>query len=108
MYRLGVLTSFRLIANPSKRTSSTALSNPSLATGSKLHTHPLQVGRDEGRDVIQVFQIAALAAGHVGDMAAPRGPPSLYGGFFEPDLDDERMRVILQQAQLAILRTLRC
>ena len=63
---------------------------------SELYAHPFQVGRDEDRDFVQVFQIAPLAVGHVGDVATPRGLGGFFSRLFEPDLDYERMGIVLE------------
>src|SRR5487761_1076747 len=54
-------------------------------------THFFQVRSDEVLDLVQAFHIASLAGMHMGDMSMPYSPTALPGGFFYPDLDDERL-----------------
>lgn len=96
--KLHIFTSLATRRARDHETPSIAVSNPSIAIVSDLHAQTLQIGRDKGFDVIQVFQIAALAAGHLGGVAPLCGLAGFCSSLYEPNLDDERMCVFLQQA----------
>jgi len=66
----------------------------------ELDTHRDQVRCDESHDLPQAFQVASLAAGHMGDMTAPHPTAVALGRFFEPDLDDEGMGVEFKQVHI--------
>ncbi len=53
-----------------------------------LCVHCLQIRRDEVSDLVQVFQIAVLVAGHVDDLTASRALACFLSAVFNPDPDD--------------------
>src|SRR5690348_10217909 len=66
---------------------------PHLPVHPRLHAHCLQVRCYEIRDLVQIFQIMAIATGHVGDLTAPYALICFFGVIFNPDSDDERLGI---------------
>jgi len=61
---------------------------PHRAAHPMLCVHFLQIRRDEVPDLVQVFQIAVLVAGHVDDLTAPRALACFLSAVFNSDPDD--------------------
>src|SRR5919107_4676661 len=68
----------------------------------RLHALRFEVGRDEGRDTVQVSEIASPPARHVRYVAVPSGRACFAEPLFKPQLDDERLHVRLRQRSAAL------
>ena len=62
-------------------------------TQAKPNAHFAQIRLYEAFNLAEISQITLFAVGYVGDMAVPYRVAVLVGFFFDPDLDDKRVRV---------------
>lgn len=83
--------------------------SPDAVTQAKTDAHVAQIRLYKAFNFAEVSQVTLLAVGYVRDMAAPYRVAMLVGFFFDPDLDDKRVRAKFGRPILTpLLGALRC
>ena len=82
---------------------------PDALTQAKPNAHIAQIRLYEAFNFAEVSQVTLFAVGYVRDMAMPYRVAMLVGFFFDPDLDDKRVRAKFDRPiSTPLLRALRC